>query len=464
MDKSVLIVDDDRSQRRLISGVIRKSVNLQTAEAENGRDALRILDKDEDNDTCLVVLDIDMPVMDGFETLDAIRQNYPDLPVIVLTGSDNADVAVQAMKKGANDFLTKPVENTRLDVSARNTLKMSLMNREISRLQRRSAGGVRFSDLIGFESGLSANVKTGHKAAACVLPVLIAGETGTGKEMFARAIHGESVRSTQPFVAVNCGAIPEKLVESTLFGHEKGAFTGAINKAPGKFQEADGGTIFLDEIGELPLDAQVTLLRVLQQQEVEPVGAAKPVRINVRVISATNRDLAKEVREGRFREDLFFRLNVININLPPLRDRKHDIPMLADYFIEQFCAAHQSMPKKFSKEAAEKLQSYNWPGNVRELENIINRTMALSDNEMLESADFSYIETQDKQSKMPREGIIVPVDAKGRFKSLKELELEIMQMALEHHKGNMTETARVLGIAKSTLYSKIESLADKKTA
>lgn len=464
MNKSVLIVDDDRSQRRLIANVIRKSVDLQTTEAENGRDALRILGKDDENATCLVVLDIEMPVMNGFETLDIIKQNYPDLPVIVLTGSGHADDAVLAMKKGANDFLTKPVEDTRLDVSARNALKMSLMNREISRLQRRSAGAVQFSDLIGFESGLSGNIKTGRKAAACVLPVLITGETGTGKEMFARAIHGESVRSTQPFVAVNCGAIPEKLVESTLFGHEKGAFTGAVNKAAGKFQEADGGTIFLDEIGELPLDAQVKLLRVLQQQEVEPVGAPRPVQINVRVISATNRDLVNEVREGRFREDLFFRLNVLNIDLPPLRQRAHDIPALAEYFAQQFCAAHQSTSKAISAAAMKKLQSYAWPGNVRELENAINRSMALSDSETLEPADFSYITAMDSQTATEREGVIVPVRADGSFKSLKELELNIMQMALEHHKGNMTETARVLGIAKSTLYSKIESLADKKTA
>lgn len=464
MKNTVLIVDDDRTERRMIAGILKSNIDLNFKEAENGKDALRILSKE--NDIVLIILDLDMPLMGGLEALEHISKTRPDIPVIILTGSIETDSAVKAMKLGATDFLSKPVESARLDVSARNALKISLMSQEISRLKRHADDNLLFNDLIGSESGLKKSIKTGHKAAACNLPVLVTGETGTGKEMFACAIHGESKRAGQAFIAVNCGAIPEKLVESILFGHEKGAFTGAINKSAGKFQEADGGTIFLDEIGELPLEAQVKLLRVLQQGEVEPVGAGKPVSVNVRIISATNRNLVEEVQEGRFREDLYFRLNVLHIDLPPLQRRKEDIPVMAEHFIEQFCASHQGLPKQISPKAIERLKHHSWPGNVRELENTINRTMALCDGDIVEPEDFSFIQsaTSDEAALQMQDGMISPLRADGNFKSFREFEHEIMALALAHHGGNMSKTARVLGIAKSTLYTKIETLADLKTA
>lgn len=462
MQKSVLIVDDDRTERRMITGILRKGIDVQFKEAENGKDALRILDKCDSGDIALIVLDLDMPVMGGLEALEIIGKSYAHIPVIVLTGDTDTQNAVQAMKLGASDFLSKPVEGARLDVSVRNALKMSLMSREISRLRRHADDVMQFSDLIGHDNGLKDSVVVGRKAAACNLPALVTGETGTGKEMFARAIHGESARSGHSFIAVNCGAIPEKLVESTLFGHEKGAFTGAVHKSAGKFQEAHGGTIFLDEIGELAPDAQVKLLRVLQEGDVEPVGASKPISVDVRVVSATNRDLAEEVREGRFREDLYFRLNVLHVDLPPLRARMDDIPLIAAYFIAQFCASHHVMSKDINDDAMKKLCAYHWPGNVRELENVINRTMAMCDETVLQPDHFSFVQPVQDSVLPAQEGVIVPVREDGGFKTYKELEQDIVRLALAHHENNISKTAKVLGIAKSTLYTKIDSLTDVK--
>ncbi|MDB2683206.1 sigma-54 dependent transcriptional regulator, partial [Alphaproteobacteria bacterium] len=412
----------------------------------------------------LIIMDLDMPVMDGRETLSHIARDYPNVPVIVLTGSKNMNDAVDVMKNGAFDFLFKPLEQERLLVSARNGLKMSLMSQEINRLKRKTDGALTFSDLIGHAKGLATSITIGTKAATNTLPVLIAGETGTGKEMFAQAVHGESERATNPFVAVNCGALPEKLVESTLFGHEKGAFTGAVDKALGKFQEASGGSLFLDEIGELPLEAQVKLLRALQQKEVEPVGAAKAVKVDVRVISATNRDLAQEVKEGRFREDLYFRLNVLQIKLPALRERPEDIEDIANYFIDMFCASHQSTPKTLCDDALMKLKSYSWPGNVRELENMMNRSMALCDHDKIQSEDLFFESSASHQTPSDIQGIIRTILQDGRFKSFKELEQEIVAQALDHHDHNISKTARVLGIAKSTLYAKMPPQNDQDQA
>lgn len=453
--KTVLIVDDDRTERRMIGHILRRTFDVDTIEAEHGNAALQTLK--EHGNIHLMILDFDMPVMGGLETLETALRRYPRLPIIMLTGETDTRNVVKAMKLGAYDFLAKPVEQARLDVSVRNALKTSLMSEEILRLKRKASDEVQFSDLIGHEQGLVEHIKIGHKAALCNLPVLLTGETGTGKEMFARAIHGESQRTTRPFVAVNCGALPEKLVESTLFGHEKGAFTGAINKAPGKFQEAHGGTIFLDEVGELPLDAQVKLLRALQDGNIEPIGAAKTVPVNVRVISATNRDLSEEVQAGRFREDLFFRLNVIHIDLPPLRARTSDIPAMATHFIEEFCADGQTIPKKITPPAMQKLQNHNWPGNVRELENIINRAMALCDHAQLEPDDFSFIHAVGEIPQALPDGFIATTYTNGAFKSLHDLEQEIVALALMHHDGNISKTAKILGIAKSTLYAKMDA-------
>jgi len=462
MSKPVLIVEDDPMQRQMLAALLSRKLDFGTQSAEHGRQALDILEADRAKMIKLVILDLEMPVMDGIETLQIIKAQYPTLPVIMLTGSKDVQDAVKAMKLGATDFLTKPYEAERIAITVRNALKLSTLTKEISRLQQESEGTFRFENLIGHDGGLTKIVTIGRKAAHSDIPVLITGETGTGKEVLAKAIHGESARAGKPFIAVNCGAIPAQLVESTLFGHEKGAFTGATEKVIGKFREAEGGTIFLDEVGELPLDTQVKLLRVLQQKEVEPVGAGKPVPVNLRVISATNRNLEDEVAQGHFREDLFFRLNVLPIELPPLRARKLDIPALANHFVERFCTREGGIPKEIPDVMMQNLIVHEWPGNVRQLENMINRAMVMSDSNTLDFEHVSgAIESDDAPpSVVPTQGVHIQViSADGDVKTVQDIENEAMQIALSHFEQNITQSAKALGIAKSTFYKKLQKIS-----
>lgn len=459
MTQPVLIVEDDQMQRQMLATLLRRKLNFESHEADHGREALEILEKDQARSIKLVILDLNMPVMGGLETLEILRQKYPSIPVIMLTGSKDIEDAVQAMKLGAIDFLVKPYEGERMAVTVKNALKISTLSKEVSRLKSEKDGTFTFENLIGHDGGLTSVVNIGRKAAAADIPVLITGETGTGKEVFARAIHGESERCGKPFIAVNCGAIPSQLVESTLFGHEKGAFTGATDKVTGKFREAEGGTIFLDEVGELPIDTQVKLLRVLQQKEVEPVGAGKPVAVNVRVVSATNRNLEKDVEEGQFREDLFFRLNVLQIELPPLRTRKQDIPALARHFIERFCANEGDVPKNIPGATEKQLMEQNWPGNVRQLENTINRAMVICDDNTLKIDNLGGLVSEPKNqavnSEISDHKNIRIITGDGHFKTAREIEQEAIQLALDHFDHNVTRAARALGMAKSTFYKKI---------
>ncbi len=457
MSVCILIADDDESQRHTLCGLMQRKMGYQTLEAEDGLQCLERLKQDTKNKIKLVILDLHMPVMSGLEALEAISQKYPNLPVIVLTGQSKVDNAVQSMKLGATDFLTKPVQAERMIVSIQNALKMSSLTKEVERLHKKEEGNLTFSDLIGSDTGLLDVVQRGRKAASSNIPVLLTGETGVGKEVFANAIHGESGRAGRPFIAVNCGALPEKLIESILFGHEKGAFTGAITKTAGKFREANGGTIFLDEVGELPHDAQVKLLRVLQQKEVEPVGAAKTIPVDVRVISATNRDLNEEVQKGNFREDLYYRLNVLQIEIPPLRQRQSDILPLAQHFIERFALAENKAQQDLSQEAENFLTGYNWSGNVRELENAIHRAVVLSDNKQLTIGDFTDTSGFEPHSANAVDPFHIPMfNEDGTLKTLEQLEKDALQVALNHYNNNVTKTAKALGIAKSTFYRKAQ--------
>lgn len=455
----ILIADDDGTQSTMLGIFLKQRLGYDSVTAENGRIALDILEKDVNRVIRLAILDLNMPIMDGLEALSIIRQRDPALPVIMLTGSKDVEDAVHAMKLGATDFLNKPYEAQRLLVTVQNSLKIGGLSKEVSRLKNEREGLFSFSDLIGSDNGLSGVVRMGRKASASDIPVLVTGETGTGKEVLARAIHGESARCGKSFIALNCGAIPAQLVESTLFGHEKGAFTGATSKMPGKFREASGGTIFLDEIGELPLDSQVKLLRVLQQREVEPVGAAKPVPVDVRVISATNRDLAKDVQAGRFREDLYFRLNVLQIHIPSLSERKEDIPALIYHFIERQCAGKGRPLAGISLEAISMLKEIPWRGNVRELENVLHRALVLSEGGRLEVKDFEPVLRNVKNipTGLPIESLPL-FDAVGNFRSIEALEKEAMQAALAHFGGNTTRAAEALGMAKSTFYRKTKGV------
>ena len=462
--RPVLIVDDDPLQRRMLRTLLRRKLGYEAYTAENGRDALRILDKDMAGEIKLVLLDLDMPVMDGMAALKRIQKTYSAISVLIITARSDAENAAEAMRLGAIDYITKPFKAERLTITVKNAVQIGALSQEITHLRERQKGISGFDDLIGHDGGLAGLVRIGHKAATSDIPVLLTGETGTGKDIFAQAIHGESERATQPFVAVNCGAIPAQLVESTLFGHEKGAFTGANAPAKGKFREADGGVIFLDEVGELPLDAQVKLLRVLQQAEVEPVGGGGPVAVNVRIISATNKDLSAEVKAGRFREDLYFRLNVLHIDLPPLRERAEDIPALAQHFITNFAAREGILPKTLPRTAIRDLMTYHWPGNIRQLENIINRAMVMSEGQKLHLQDLGAPSPQAASQDLAGLDILIPapqdiriIDEQGRIKPIRDIEHAAMTMVLAHCEGNITQAAKALGMAKSTFYKKLKT-------
>lgn len=469
MESSILIVEDDELQQTMLATLIHRKLDFKTQIAGNGREALGVLEKNGEF-IRLVILDLDMPVMGGMETLEIMQQQCPAIPVLMLTGSHDIDDAVKALKLGATDFINKPYQAERMITTIRNALKLGMLSKEVKRLSTQKEGTFTFESLIGCEKGLAKSVGLGRKAAVSNIPVLITGETGTGKEVFAKAIHGHSNRSGAPFIAVNCGAIPSQLVESTLFGHEKGAFTGATDKVIGKFREAEGGTIFLDEVGELPLDTQVKLLRVLQQKEVEPVGAGKPVPVNVRILSATNRDLRQEIKNGTFREDLFFRLNVLELELPALRNRRKDILLLADHFMDRYCAMHGALPKSLSGPAQSLLYGYDWPGNVRQLENVISRAMVLSDSGTLEEGDFPFLLTNDNKAVSPLDFSypsvgspdvsISLVHEDGAFKTMEEIEQEVMRAVLAHCQENITKASEELGIAKSTFYRKMKNGTD----
>ncbi len=466
MAKTVLVVDDDPTQRRLMQAAAEKQ-GFRARVVDCGERALEEA-SDARNGVDVVLLDLVMPGLDGMQTLEQLMQRRPDLPVIVLTASGGIDTVVRAMRAGAVDFFVKPASPERVGVSIRNALKLSDLRGEVKRLSKKSGGSMSFNDMIAGAASMRQVVRLGQRAAASTIPILILGESGVGKEVLARCIQGDSDRSGKPFVAVNCGAIPENLVESILFGHEKGSFTGAVDKKLGKFVEADQGTLFLDEVGELPLDVQVKLLRVLQEGEVDAIGSRRPTKVDVRIISATNRDLAQLVKEGSFREDLYYRLNVFPIEAPPLRERKEDLPALIDHFINRFNAEEGKSIPGVEADTMAMLENYDWPGNVRQLENSIFRAVVLSEGEALRPDDFPQI-----SGVMPADLVAEPVaqaeaeeaedgetpasftDASGDLRTLEAVERDLIQFAIDHYSGHMSEVARRLGIGRSTLYRKV---------
>src|SRR5262245_50303627 len=367
MSEVVLVVVDDPVQRRLLETMVQR-FGYRVMVAEGGDAAVRLLAGPEATRIDAMVLDLVMPDLDGLGVLARMREAGLNIPVIVQTAHGGIDNVISAMRAGATDFVVKPASAERLQVSLRNALATKVLAGELQRLKRKQNGTLTIADVITRSPAMQPVLKAAEKAAASVIPVLIEGESGVGKDLIARAIHGSGSRREKPFVAVNCGALPENLVESILFGHEKGAFTGATEKHNGKFVEADGGTLLLDEVGELPGPAQVKLLRALQDGEVEPVGGRKSVKVDVRIISATNRDLIADVRAGRFREDLFYRLHVFPLSVPPLRSRREDIPALARHFLTRIAAEEGKRVSALSAEALALLGACHWPGNVRQLE------------------------------------------------------------------------------------------------
>jgi DNA-binding NtrC family response regulator len=465
MAKTVLIVDDDPTQRRLIQAVLERE-GFAVAQAEGGEQALAKLSGGLQPD--VVILDLVMPVMSGVETLKAMRAEGMAAPVIVLTASGGVETVVGAMQAGACDFFIKPASPERIVVSIRNALQMGQLTAEVQRLSKRPTGGITFADLVGASAPMRLVKSLGERAAKSAIPVLILGESGVGKEVIARSIHSASERAAKPFVAVNCGALPENLVESILFGHEKGAFTGAHDRHNGKFLEANGGTLFLDEVGELPLETQVKLLRALQEREIDPVGAKRSIKVDVRIVAATNRDLGQHVKAARFREDLFYRLNVFPIEAPALRERRDDVPALMEAFIRRFNVEEGKRVVSATAETLALLCAYEWPGNVRQLENAVYRAIVLSDGPYLTPQDFPAISgvvapapaldasaPAATHAPVEADAPVKILDAKGHLRTLEEIERDLIQLAIEIYSGHMTEVARRLGIGRSTLYRKV---------
>lgn len=492
MAKRVLIVDDDPTQRRILEAAIQR-LGYETKLAGSGEEAIEILCDNARHRVSLVLLDLVMPETDGMAVLERLRSRPEIPPIIVQTAHGSIDAAIKAMQAGAADFVIKPASPERLDVSMRSALKIEALSGEIKRIKKRAEGSLTFNDLIGSGPTMARVVELGRRAATSNIPVLIEGESGVGKEVIARAIQGESERAGKPFVTVNCGAIPENLVESILFGHEKGSFTGATEKRIGKFQEADGGTLFLDEVGELPLDAQVKLLRALQEGEIDPVGAKRPVKVDFRLISATNRDMIQRVKDGDFREDLYYRLNVFPIWVPSLKDRADDIADLAYHFLSRFAAEEHKKISNISDDAVRLLKTYSWPGNVRQLENAVFRAVVLADSDTLGVSEFPQIaahvdgftaeipaapKAQDKaftgpavlgaEDRIPQtitltersgpNAVGIPaVNETGDIRPLDAIEADMIRLALGRYRGHMTEVAKRLGIGRSTLYRKMQA-------
>jgi DNA-binding NtrC family response regulator len=466
MPYNILLVDDDATQSRVVEQIIKGKSHYHTQMVENGQAAIDMLTSQNASNIDVVLLDLSMPGVDGVAVLNAVRPVRPNLPIIVRTGYDDIDMAVEAMKAGATDFVKKYDSPEKLKKSIDDALRMHVLNDEISLIKRTISGVTTFDDIIGESAAIKEMKNLGKRVSTSDIPVLLEGESGSGKEFMARAIHDLSKRSGKPFIAVNCGAIPENLVESILFGHEKGAFTGALYKTFGKFREADGGTIFLDEVGELPLDIQVKLLRVLQDGEIDSVGSNKPVKVDVRLISATNRNLSEEVKNSRFREDLFYRLNVFPIYVPTLRDRNGDVSLLIKHFIEKFAKYENKNIRGISPEAEDLLCKYQWPGNIRELKNTIFRAVVLCDSGVLSLSDFPQVVSGlhnaithgfmgEHAVKFNDGGLLMGKDSRD-FRKLSDIEKDVITSALEYYGGRMSEVARKLGIGRSTLYRKLE--------
>ena len=504
----ILIVDDDPIQRRLLQEAVHKS-GYKSRTAENGVEAVSIMMGPDGSDIDLIILDMVMPELDGLGVLAKLRSEKISTPVIVQTAHGGIDVVVNAMNAGAQDFAVKPISPERLNVSIRNLLKTSALEGEITRFRKQASGTLTFDDIITHSPAMERVINVGRRAASSQIPILIEGESGVGKELIASAIQGSGDRKSKPMITVNCGAIPENLVESILFGHEKGAFTGANDKHVGKFQEANGGTLFLDEVGELPQDVQVKLLRALQENEIDPIGAKRPVKVDFRLISATNRRLIEEVKDGAFREDLYYRLNVFPIWIPPLRDRREDIPALSRHFLARF-SAEEGKPQVagIASDTLDLLQSYHWPGNIRQLENAVFRAVVLCDGAQLTVDDFPQIAAAVEQPHYVRQprlpevaqpvaahnpdpghtsnqpaaaapttqparqepavgggsafgsrapfGFMRSLDDEGHVRNLANVEEELIRAAIDHYSGRMTEVAKRLGIGRSTLYRKLK--------
>ena len=445
---SILVTDDEKSIRNSLREILEFE-GYEISEAENGSEALKLIEK---NHVDLMILDIKMKGMDGIEVLQKAKELKPELPVIMISGHGTIKIAVEATKIGAYDFIEKPPDLNRLLISVRNALSKTELVAE-NRRMRTELHGVH--EMVGNSSALQKVKNTIEKVAPSSSRVLITGENGTGKELVAKWIHEKSNRAEKKFVDVNCAAIPSELLESELFGHEKGAFTGATDRRIGKFEQADGGTLFLDEIGDMSFDAQAKVLRALQESRITRVGGNEHISVDVRILSATNKDLRKEIEKGNFREDLYHRLNVIPIHLPPLRERKKDIPVLAKWFLEKLADRDIIYTGKyFSDEALEALKKLSWPGNIRELQNAVERMALLSESNSIEPEDVEMLASMKTDG---GSGLNELSEKSLTFQEFKEeAERHYLMKKLEQHNWNVSATADAIDIQRSHIYNKMK--------
>jgi len=442
----ILVVDDDESHRIMLRAVLKEG-GYHVTEAADGTGAVKAVETEAFD---LILMDIRMTNMDGIEALTEIRKISPLVPVLIMTAYASVKTAVEALKAGAFDYVTKPLDIEEVKILIEKGLEQYHLRTENLALKERIGDRFDFSRIIGRSGKMATLLDTLAMVAPSDATVLIMGESGTGKEVVANAIHHNSPRAGQPFIKVSCAALPETLLESELFGHEKGAFTGAVSRREGRFQLAHRGTIFLDEVGEMSPALQTKLLRVLQEKEFEPLGSARTIKVDIRVIAATNKDLTKEVKEGRFREDLYYRLNVVPITMPPLRERKEDIPPLADHFLAVYREKNRKPLKSISGKALDLLVRYDWPGNIRELENSIERAVIMAREEMITPVDFPP-QIQRLSEEGEKEGSAIPYGM-----SLGEMERGLIVKTLAEMGGNRTRAAEILGINRRTLQNKLK--------
>jgi DNA-binding NtrC family response regulator len=443
----ILIVEDEDKLRRVLELQLR-SADFEVDQAGTAEEALKLVDRAD-----LVLTDLRLPGLDGLELIQAIRRQNTRTPIVVMTAFGTVETAVEAMKAGAFDFLTKPFSLDHMMAVIRKALDVRALQDENRQLKEELGHRYEFDNIIGRSPPMQEIFATIERVAPTRATVLLCGESGVGKDLIARAIHYHSPRRERPFVKINCSALPENLMESELFGYEKGAFTGANTAKPGRFEYADTGTAFLDEIGDVPPSIQVKLLRVLQEREFERLGSNKTRHIDVRIVAATNADLRAALEQGTFREDLYYRLNVVPINIPPLRERNEDIPFLAEHFVLKVAAANNSRVEEISEEAIQRLLGYHWPGNVRELENVIERSVVLCSSRRLETADIRLDSAPRAVRTQAAEPFQVPEGM-----TLDEYEQAIIREALRRAEGNKSQAARLLGLTRNALRYRLSQM------
>lgn len=447
MKKSVLIVDDDKTNRESIAKVLTNNYIIYTA--SNGQKAMDILNKNEDID--LVLTDMMMPEMDGIELLEKIRSTNNDLAVILITGHSSIESAVDAMRKGAYDYITKPIDLNKFEITIKNALENKRLKSENILLRQKFKEKFDATTLVGDSKKINEIMELVKRVSSTKATVLIQGESGTGKELVANIIHYNSPVAEGPFIKVNCSVFAEGVLESELFGHEKGAFTGALYTRKGRFELAEGGTILLDEVGDMPLSIQIKILRVLQEHEFERVGGTKTIKTNARIISTTNKKLEDLVKVEKFREDLLYRLRVVTIDVPTLMERKEDIPLLAEYFLKKFTEVHNKKIKGISPEVMEIINSYNWPGNIRELINCVESSVVMARGDFITPESLPpYLFYKQNEEDIRKSG-----------ESLYEIERQTILNALSRVGGKKTEAAKLLGIGLRTLYRKLDEYSIK---